>query len=174
MKTSFALIALVLGVGPATARAQTTPDSAAVARYQALLIGLRDTVDRIAARTTEFRRDLRTIGDMTVLARAARLEEACRDARAALTAARPQLAAARLGSGQAGARDTLVTAIGNLVSSLQRECERGLGTTGPGSRADSLRAWGPHRTATLTQAMTAYHGAAARFARRIRADITRR
>jgi hypothetical protein len=163
---------LILGLGPAGGWAQGAPDSTA-AKYRPLLIALRDTVGRVAARANDFRRDLKTAGETTVLARAARLEEACRDARGALTAARPQFAAARLTPQQASARDTLVTVIGQLVAGLQRDCERGLGTTGPGSRADSLRAWGPHRTGSLAQAVTAYQGASARFARRIGVDLTR-
>jgi hypothetical protein len=166
--------ALILGGSPVAVQAQAVPDSAAVARYQALLVGLRDAVDRVSARANEFRRDLKTIGETTVLSRATRLDETCRATRTALAEARPQLAAARLAPHQASARDTLVTVIGRLTASLQQDCERGLGPAGPGSRADTLRAWGPHRTATLSQAVTAYHGAAARLARRLGADITQR
>jgi hypothetical protein len=174
MKHTIVAGLLVLGVSPAVAQGTAVPDSAAVARYQALLVGLRDTVDIAAGRANEFRRDLQTVGETTVLARASRLEAACRETRGALTAARPQLAAARLASSQAGARDSLVTAIGALTSSLLRDCEQGLGPSGPGSRADTLRAWGPNRTAALIQAVSGYHSAAARLARRLGTDLSRR
>jgi len=174
MRMPLLLGALILGGSPAAVRAQAAPDSTAVARYQAMLVGLRDAVDRVSARANEFRRDLKTIGETTVLSRAARLDETCRATRTALADARSQLAAARLPPHQASTRDSLVTAIGRLTASLQQDCERGLGPAGPGSRADTLRAWGPHRTAVLAQVVTAYHGAAARFARRLGADITRR
>ena len=174
MKTTVVAGLLVLGATPAVGQVSAAPDSAAVARYQALLIGLRDTVDLVSARANEFRRDLQSVGETTVLARASRLEVACRATRGALAVARPQLAAARLASHQAGARDSLVTAIGVLTSSLARDCEQGLGPAGPGSRADTLRAWGPNRTAALIQAVAGYHGAAARFARRLGTDLTGR
>jgi hypothetical protein len=171
MRWTALLGALMLAAGPAAAQ-QRAPDTAAAAGYQALLIRVRDAVDRVSARITEFRRDLRSAGVATVLARAGRLEAACRDTRAVLAEARPALEAARLTPPQGSARDSLVTAMGALAASLRRDCERGLGPTGPGSRADTLRAWGPHRTATVTQAVSAYHGAAGRFARRIGADLT--
>lgn len=165
----------LLAVGaPGAGQAQTGPDSATVARYQALLIGLRDTVGSVSARANEFRRDLRTVGETTVLSRAARLDAACRATRSALADARPTLAAARLTSQQAGARDSLIAAMATLTASLERDCERGLGPAGPGARADTLRAWGPYRTAALSQWVSGYHSAAARFARRIGADLIRR
>jgi hypothetical protein len=162
---------LMLAASPSAGQ---TPDSATRAEYQDLLTRLREAVDQVSARANEFRRDLRAAGETTVLARAGRLESACRDTRGTLGAARPRLAAARLTSGQAGARDSLLTAIDALAGNLRRECEHGLGPSGPGSRADTLRAWGPHRTAALFQAATAYHGAAARFARRVGVDLTAR
>ena len=122
--------ALILGGSPAAVRAQAAPDSTAVERYQAMLVGLRDAVDRVSARANEFRRDLKTIGETTVLSRAARLDETCRATRTALADARSQLAAARLAPHQASARDSLVTAIGRLTASLQQDCERGLGPAG--------------------------------------------
>lgn len=167
-------LVLVLLTAPGAGAAQIAPDSAARAEYEGLLVGLRDAVGRVSARANEFRRELRTVGEATVIARAGRLDAVCRETRAALTEARPRLTGARLAPHQTGARDSLVTAIGVLTASLQRECERGLGPSGPGSRADTLRAWGPHRTAQLAQAVSAYHGAAARFARRLGVDLTKR
>jgi hypothetical protein len=165
---------LFLVAGQAAAQATVAPDTTARATYQPLLIRLRDAVDQVSARANEFRRDLRTVGGATVLSRAGRLDTVCRETRAALTEARQPLRAGRFTPHQVGARDSLLTAIGALTASLRRECERGLGPTGPGSRADTLRAWGPHRTAVLAQAVSAYHGAAARFARRIGADLSAR
>jgi len=173
MKAAWCLGLLVLAAGPAAGQAPGVPDSAALAGYQTLLVGLRDAVDRVSARANEFRRDLKTVGEATVLARAGRLDTACRETRAALSDARPRLADARLAPHQTGARDSLVTAIGVLTASLQRDCERGLGPAGPGSRADTLRAWGPHRTAILAQAVSGYHGAAARLARRLGVNLSK-
>lgn len=148
-----------------------TSDSALKAGYRQLLLGLRDTVGAVAARGNEFRRDLQTVGETTVLTRAARLDAACVGARQALGQARSQLAAAKLPAHEAGARDTLVTAIGALNTSLEHDCHRGLSPTGPGHRADTLRAWGPNRTAQLTQAISGYHAAVGRFARRFGIDL---
>ena len=167
------LTGMLLLAAPAAAQTSAEPDSAARAEYAAMLIALRDTVNGVSARVNEFRRDLRTVGAATVLARAGRLEAACRAARTALMDARPRLGGVNFTSGQRGARDSLVAAVGTLTSTLQRECERGLGPEGPGTRADTLRDWGPHRTSLLSQAVSVYHGAAARFARRLGVDISR-
>lgn len=174
MKPALVVGVLMLAASPAAVQAQAESDSAALAATRALLFSVREAVDRVSAHSNEFRRDLRTVGELTVLARAKRLEAACRDARAVLTDARPRLASARLAPRQVGARDSLATAIGTLAMSLQRECERGLGPEGPGSRADTLRAWGPHRTSILSQAISRYHGAAGRFARRLGIDLSKR
>jgi len=125
----------------------------------------------VAARGNEFRRDLQTVGETTILARAAHLDAACVGAGEALTKGRARLASAKLAAHQVGARDTLVTAISTLNASLERDCHRGLSPTGPGDRADTLRAWGPNRTAALTQAISGYHGAVGRFARRVGLDL---
>lgn len=168
------LLAVMVVPAPAASQRRTVPDSATRAELESVLLALRDTVDHVSARINEFRRDLPTVGATTVVARAGRLDGACRTARTALLDARPRLSGARLASGQRGARDSLLTAIGTLAASLERDCERGLGPSGPGSRADTLRAWGLHRTSLLTQAMSGYYGAAARLARRLDVDLTKR
>jgi len=140
----------------------TLSDSAKTA-YVALFVGLRDSLDLVAARTTEFRRDLRTVGDGTVVDRSGRLAMACTGARAALLGARPDVDRAPVPARRSGARDTLRTAMDDLVRALERDCTRGLGPRGSGRWADSLRAWGPHRTAQLSRAITMYHGAVSRF-----------
>jgi hypothetical protein len=156
---------------PAAGQTGSVPDSATKAEYRQLLLELRDTVRVVAARGNEFRRDLQTVGETTILVRAAHLDAACVGAREALTKGRSLLASAKLAAHQMGARDTLVTAIGVLNASLEHDCHRGLSPTGPGSRADTLRAWGPNRTGQLTQAMSGYHAAVGRFARRVGLDL---
>ncbi|MDH4043036.1 MAG: hypothetical protein OEY20_12500 [Gemmatimonadota bacterium] len=170
MRWLLGLVWLVLVSHPAAGQV-AMPDSATKAGYRQLLLELRDTVGAVAARGNEFRRDLQTVGETTVLSRAARLEAACVGARQALDEARSELAAAKFAAHHAGVRDTLVTAIGALTTSLERDCHRGLSPTGPGSRADTLRAWGPNRTARLTQAISGYHAAVGRFARRLGIDL---
>lgn len=161
-----ALVALCGSAAPAVAQssapAAPLSDSAKTA-YVALFVGLRDSMDLVAARMWEFRRDLRTVGDGTVVDRSGRLATACTGARAALIGARPAIDRAPVSTRRAGARDTLRTAMNDLVRVLEQDCTRGLGPRGSGLWADSLRAWGPHRTAQLSRAITVYHGAVSRF-----------
>lgn len=169
------IVAVLLGAAtPALAQRAAPRDSATAAEYQRALKALRDTVSVVAARSNEFRRDLRTVGAGTVLARAETLTRACAGTRDALNTARPELAGWPLADGGRPQRDSLLTAMRQLAQRLEAECLRGLGVDGPGVRADTLRAWGPYRTSNLSQAMTAYHAAAASLARRLGLDLSGR
>lgn len=167
---------MVLGTTPAPAPAQRAAglDSATAAEYQRVLKALRDTVSVVAARSNELRRDLRTVGAGTVLARAEALARACTATRGALVAARPGIAGWPLADRGRPQRDSLLVAMRRFTERLDAECLRALSVTGPGERADSLRAWGPYRTSNLSQAMTAYHAAAARLARSLNLDLSGR
>jgi len=159
---------------PALAQRAAGPDSATAAEYQQVLKALRDTVGTVAARGNEFRRDLATVGAGTVVARAEALARACTATRSALIAARPAIAGWPLADRGAPQRDSLLVAMRRLTERIDAECLRGLSLTGPGERADSLRAWGPYRTSNLGQAMTAYHSAAASLARRLGLNLAGR
>jgi hypothetical protein len=168
------IVAVLLAAAtPALAQRAPTPDSTA-AEYQRALKALRDTVSVVAARSNEFRRDLRTVGAGTVLARAEALSRACASTRDALNAARPEVAGWPLAHGGRPQRDSLLAAMRQLTQRLEAECLRGLSIDGPGVRADTLRAWGPYRTSNVSQAMTAYHAAAASLARRLGLDLSGR
>ena len=169
------VLALMLGTAPAAVAQQqhSTPDSATVTAYRQLLFGLRDTVDFVSGRSEEFRRDLRTVGDGTVIARGQRLSRACRSVRDALAEGRPALNHLPAIDDARAVRDSLVLSMRNLERSLDVECLRGLNPEGPGQRADSLRAWGPNRTSNLSVSVTAFQGAALRLARRLGIDLTR-
>jgi hypothetical protein len=52
-----------------------------------------------------------------------------------------------------------------LEDRLVTECVRGLAPEGTGARVDSLRAWGPYRTARIDEAVTQFFAARGRFAR---------
>lgn len=169
------LVVIIGALGAATTAAGqtgTARDSATVAGHRQLLTALRDTVDEVSVRSAEFRRDLRTVGAETVLARSQRLVTSCGSARAALQNARPALTRLPLEDELRPLRDSLQIAMRDLAGSLQTECLQGLGPEGPGQRADTLRAWGPHRTSNLSQSITLYHGAAARLARRLGIDLS--
>jgi hypothetical protein len=143
-------------------RAEAPLDSAAQ-YYRGLLVVLRDTVNAVAARAHEFRRDLPSAGDVTVLSKAARLAGTCAAARAALDDALPAVSRAAPTATVRPARDSLRAAIRRLSSGLDRECITGLAGPGPGARADTLRAWGRYRTGQLAHLITLYHSAAAQF-----------
>ena len=164
----------MVGLPTVTGAQQGPPlDSTIVASYRQVLFALRDTVDQVSARSVEFRRDLRTVGEGTVLARSGRLTASCQAARDALRDAQPTLAGLPVDARYHAERDSLLITMRGLSRSLDAECLRGLGPEGPGQRADTLRAWGPHRTSNFGQAITAYHGAAARLARRLEIDLSR-
>ena len=168
------LLGILLGcVVPAAAQRGPARDSATVASYAHLLFELRDTVDVVSARVSDFRRDLRSVGDGTVLARSRRLAQSCETARVVLRDARLPLQ--RLPADQAihAPRDSLGAAMHRLERRLEVECLQGLAPEGPGQRADTLRAWGPNRTSKLDQTITSYHAAAARLARVLGIDMSR-
>lgn len=146
------------------ARPQAEPplDSAAQ-YYRGLLVALRDTVNTVSARAHEFRRDLPSAGDVTVLTKASRLAGACTAARAALHDALPAVNRAPPTARVTPARDSLRVAVGRLSAGLDQQCVEGLGPQGPGVRADTLRAWGRYRTGRLQHLIALYHSAAARF-----------
>lgn len=173
MKSAIVLALMLGALPPAAAQQRSAPDSATVAAYRQLLLGLRDTLDVVSGRSAEFRRDLRTVGEGTVIARGQRLTHACRSVRDALADARPALSRLPAEDRARAERDSLVLAMRNLERSLDVECLRGLNPEGPGQRADSLRAWGPNRTSNLAVSITAYNGAALRLARRLGIDLTR-
>jgi len=172
------ILGIVLGIvtsaTPAESQQGPKPDSATVESYRVVLFALRDTVSLVSARSAEFRRDLRTVGDGTVISRSQRLVAACEAARGALGDTRPKLAGLPTNVDSRPLRDSVLVATRNLSRSLDVECVRGLGPEGPGVRADTLRAWGPSRTAALGQVITAYHGAVARLARTLGIDLSHR
>jgi hypothetical protein len=139
------------------------PLDSAAQYYRGLLVALRDTVNAVSARAHEFRRDLPSAGDATVLSKAARLAGACAAARAALHDALPAVSRAAPAAAVTPARDSLRVAMRRLSTGLEQQCIRGLGVRGPGVRADTLRAWGRYRTGQLEHLIVLYHSAAARF-----------
>jgi hypothetical protein len=57
-----------------------------------------------------------------------------------------------------------IQAVERLSRALTGECEEGFRTGGPGSWADTLRAWGPYRGKQISEAIRAYDTAASTFA----------
>jgi hypothetical protein len=163
------LLALLV---PAVSRAQQimaspkqdAPLDSATQYYRGMLVALRTSVDAVSTSANDLRRDLLTAGDATVLAKAERVSRTCAATRPPLREAIQAVARARRGPRLDPVRDSLRRAIRALDAGLEQHCVRGLAPTGPGVRADTLRAWGRYRTAELQQLIVLYHSAAARFA----------
>lgn len=174
MRWSLVLLGALATGSPAAAQRPAVPDSATLAEYQRVLVGLRDTVEVLSSRANDLRRDLRSAGDPTVLSRGERLMQACRGTRDALAGTRPTIAGWALPERARAPRDSLFTAMRGLSERIGTMCLRGLDPAGPGSRPDTLRAWAPFRTSELDRAVVLYHGAAARLARSLGINITGR
>jgi hypothetical protein len=140
------------------------PLDSTVTYYQGMLVGLRETLNGVSVSANDLRRDLETAGDLTVLAKAEQLSRTCAAAREPLGRAIPVVARARRAGRAVPMRDSLGIAIRALDAGLERHCVRGLSPTGPGVRADSVRAWGRYRTAEVAHLIVVYNSAAARFA----------
>ena len=164
MRTPALVGALVLALASArTASAQHRLDSTQT-HYRDRLVALRDTVQSVGAAIVVFRRDLTTAGPETVVAKAEHLIGTCERARAALLAAAPEFNHRAAPRGAAAAADTVQASARRLAQRLQDLCIEGLATTGPGVRADSIRAWGPYRTAQLRLVLDRFHANLNRFA----------
>lgn len=129
------------------------------------LLALRDSVRGVQLALNAFQRDLPLVGPETVVGRAAELKRRCRTLADAAHAF-----ASELQSAPPRARDaaeTLSDVLERLRRGLTEHCVRGLSPEGAGSRADTLRAWGPHRVARIDRLLTEYERAARPYARAI-------
>jgi hypothetical protein len=142
---------------------ESSSDSA-TQHYIDLLLVLRDTVDAVGARASQFRQNLQAAGEETVLAQAGRLNAQCRETRGVLERAEPSFAPDRVPARGRAASNGVRTAMSRLVGALADQCVKGLPPTGPGAHVDTLRAWGPYRTAELYRMMSQYEGAVTEFA----------
>ncbi|HSD32835.1 MAG TPA: hypothetical protein VLB49_13045 [Gemmatimonadales bacterium] len=145
--------ALVLAV------ALQAPDSARAVRWERALNETTDSLDHVRGAAAAFRVDLRNASHDLVVVRAAQVRATCGAADAPLQALerlltgevydpRARSAQERLRSGTTELRRTLTR--------CQREWQTGSRPTISG--ADSLRAWGPYRTAQLDAALRRYLG----------------
>jgi hypothetical protein len=143
----------------ALAVALQAPDSARAVRWERALNETTDSLDRIRGAAAAFRVDLGNASHDLVLVRAAQVRATCGSADAPLQALeqlltdevydpRARNAQQRLRSGTTELRRTM--------SRCEREWQAGQRPTAAG--ADSLRAWGPYRTAQLDAALRRYLG----------------
>jgi len=124
-----------------------------------LLTDVRDSLRSVLSASWEFNRDLKQAGPETVLARAAVVRARCR-------AVAPVVRRAEVGV----ASRTNARQLAELRGALQRvrvalqECEAAFTNSGPGSRADTLRQWGPFRGHRVERVISDYERAARTFA----------
>jgi len=143
----------------ALAVAAQAPDGARQARYEGVFNQATDSLDRVRGAAAGFRTDLPSASPELVLQRAARVHDSCRSADAALLQVESLLAdglyTPRVAREQAQLRSGTV----ELRRVLGR-CRREWAVPQLPTRADAdtLRAWGPYRTAQLDGALRRYLG----------------
>jgi hypothetical protein len=143
---------------PLTAHSQQRPTT------RELLLGVRTTLTTVEAALVDFNRDLSRIGPETVLARAAALRTRCAGAEQVVARARPKIRASAPDPQRRRDAASLAGTMTRLDQALGQDCFRGFREDGPGMWADSLRAWGPHRTKVIREIIRYYGAAADKFA----------
>ena len=149
---------------------QTEPGTVSVAEQS--LRAVRDSAERVRGSVARFRRDLEQAGAETVLGRAQRLTQACSGLRTVFAQTAPDFRApANAHAALSQASRELLSEMRAMDAVLQRECERGLRSDGPGAWADSLKAWGPYRTSRIERSLTGIDRTTAQFARAADIDL---
>ena len=166
--TAMWLCSVALPVHGQERGSSTSPQDSLSVAYQQALLALRDSTVPVRSALSQFRRDLQFAGELTVINRAARLNEACAALQGSLEAAQPVFRPSRAASSRAReASRTFLEEMGTLERALDTHCLKGLPRDGSGDWADSLKAWGPFHTANLQRTLQAYDGAAAVFAQAV-------
>ena len=140
------MITLVL----ALAVAIQAPDSARAARWERALNQTTDSINRIRGATAGFRVDLGSASPDLILVRAAHVRAACGAAAAPLKAVEDLLDGEAYSVHAQHEQSQLRAGGVDLHRALER-CEREWKVP-----ADSLRAWGPYRSAQLDTALGRY------------------
>lgn len=142
----------------ALAIAAQTSDTARQARYERTLNNATDALDRLRGATADFRTDLPSASTDLVLQRAARVRGTCREASAAVSAV-DSLLREGLYTTKAQRQQTELRSGGTELRRVLARCEREWNAQQHRTAvvaADSLRAWGPHRTSQLELASGRY------------------
>ena len=137
--------------------AAQAPDSVRQARFERVLKQASDSLDGVRGAATAFRTDLPSASSELVLVRAARVHSGCRGADAALLQLDTLLAGGAYSRAAASEQARLQNATAELrrvLGRCQREWTVSQFTTA--ATVDSLRAWGPYRTAQLDSALRRY------------------
>ena len=139
-----------------------TPDSATRVRWDKSLQATTDSLDRVRGAVTTFRADLELASAVLVLQRAGEVNTACAGAHRVL-----QDLQSLLGSSYSpkSAREQadLRSSAGQMLGTLAR-CQREWATDpGTPARADTVKEWGPYRTAQLDTQVSTFLGVLKRF-----------
>jgi hypothetical protein len=148
----------VISIILALAIAAQTPDSARQARYERTLNNATDALDRLRGAAADFRADLPSASTDLILQRAERVRGSCRDAGAAVIAVDSLLAEGPYDRNALRQQAELRSG-GTAVRRALTRCERDWNARQHRTAtvaADSLRAWGPHRTSQLEVASSRY------------------
>lgn len=137
--------------------ATQAPDSVRQARFERVLKQASDSLDGVRGAATAFRTDLPSASSELVLVRAARVHTGCRGADAALL----QVDTLLVGGVYSRAATSEQTRLQSATAELRRvlgRCQRewAVSQFPSAGTADSLRAWGPYRTAQLDSALRRY------------------
>lgn len=134
-----------------------TPDGARAVRWERALNATTDSLDRVRGAAAAFRVDLGNASHDLVLARAAQVRATCGAAGAPLQSLEQLLTTEVYDPRSRSAQERLLsgtTELRRALSRCEREWQAGQRPTVAG--ADSLRAWGPYRTAQLDAALRRY------------------
>jgi hypothetical protein len=166
MRATVAAAVLLVGYGAGPRIAPQAAGSADSTRAlsRERIVALRDTVQAVSRAIVVLRRDLPSAGPETILSKAQSLGRACRSVRAALLDQLPLFTPRQVPVHARPAADSVRVALRDLARRLEQQCEIGLDPQGPGQPADSIRAWGPYRTAELRRGVERFQVALTRFA----------
>lgn len=141
----------------ALALAAQAPDSARQLQYERVLNRATDALDRVRGATAGFRTDLPSASPDLVLQRAQRVHSTCRDVGVALSGVDSLVAQGAYVS-HAQREQTKLKGGGVELRRVLARCEREWSVPTPRTitAAESLREWGPYRTAQLDAALQRY------------------
>jgi hypothetical protein len=149
------MITLLLAL---TVAVQAT-DSARAAHWGRVLNQTSDSLDRIRGATAGFRVDLANASPDLILVRAAQVRATCVDAVAPLQTVEALLTSEVYSTKARREQSRLISGTTELRRALDRCQREWLVPTRPVQRdADSLRAWGPYRSAQLEASLRRYLG----------------
>jgi len=137
--------------------AAQAPDSVRQARYERVLKQATESLDGVRGASAVFRTDLPSASSQLVLARAERVHTGCRGAGTALLRVDTLLAEGVYSAAAVSEQAHLRRATAELRRELER-CQREwtVSQVPTAAAVDSLRAWGPYRTAQLDGALQRY------------------